>query len=55
MRKASLHSSKTARLSKMKDFYDVWICSTHLDFNSDTLLEAINATFRNREDRCACR
>jgi predicted nucleotidyltransferase component of viral defense system len=35
--------------SRMKDFYDVWICSNHLDFNTDTLLKAISATFRNRE------
>jgi hypothetical protein len=35
--------------SRMKDFYDVWICSNHLDFNTDTLLEAIDATFKNRE------
>ena len=35
--------------SRMKDFYDVWICSKHLDFNTDTLLRAINATFKNRE------
>lgn len=35
--------------SRMKDFYDVWICSTHLDFNADTLPEAIDATFKNRE------
>jgi hypothetical protein len=33
----------------MKDFYDVWIYSKHLNFNSDTLLEAIAATFTNRE------
>jgi predicted nucleotidyltransferase component of viral defense system len=26
--------------SRMKDFYDVWICSNHLDFNTDTLLKA---------------
>ena len=32
----------------MKDFYDVWVCSNHLDFNSDTLLKAIDATFKNR-------
>jgi len=25
--------------SRMKDFYDVWICSNHLDFNADTLLK----------------
>lgn len=37
--------------SRMKDFYDVWICSQHLDFNGDTLLKAIDATFKNRETR----
>ena len=35
--------------SRMKDFYDVWVCSKHLDFNTDTLLKAIDATFKNRE------
>lgn len=35
--------------SRMKDFYDVWICSKHLDFNESTLLKAIDATFSNRE------
>jgi predicted nucleotidyltransferase component of viral defense system len=35
--------------SRMKDFYDVWIYSKHLDFHADTLLEAIEATFKNRE------
>lgn len=35
--------------SRMKDFYDVWVCSAHLDFNSKTLLEAISATFENRQ------
>jgi predicted nucleotidyltransferase component of viral defense system len=35
--------------SRMKDFYDVWICSKHLDFNTDTLLKAVDATFKNRE------
>lgn len=35
--------------SRMKDFYDVWICSNHLDFNADTLVNAIAATFKNRE------
>ena len=34
--------------SRMKDFYDVWIYSNHLDFNTDTLLKAIDATFKNR-------
>ncbi len=35
--------------SRMKDFYDVWICSKHLDFDAGTLLGAISATFKNRE------
>jgi hypothetical protein len=35
--------------SRMKDFYDVWICSQHLDFNGVTLPQAIDATFKNRE------
>jgi predicted nucleotidyltransferase component of viral defense system len=35
--------------SRMKDFYDVWICSNHLDFDARTLLKAIDATFKNRE------
>ncbi|HKR42427.1 MAG TPA: nucleotidyl transferase AbiEii/AbiGii toxin family protein [Paraburkholderia sp.] len=35
--------------SRMKDFYDVWICSKHLDFDAGTLLMAISATFKNRE------
>jgi predicted nucleotidyltransferase component of viral defense system len=35
--------------SRMKDFYDVWVCSKHLDFNTDTLLKAIDATFKNRQ------
>ena len=35
--------------SRMKDFYDVWICSNHLDFDTETLLSAIDATFKNRE------
>jgi predicted nucleotidyltransferase component of viral defense system len=37
--------------SRMKDFYDVWICSNHLDFGAHTLLEAIDATFKNRQTR----
>jgi len=37
--------------SRMKDFYDVWICSKHLDFNADALIKAIDATFKNRETR----
>jgi hypothetical protein len=35
--------------SRMKDFYDVWIYSKHLDFHADTLIEAIEATFKNRD------
>lgn len=35
--------------SRMKDFYDVWICSKHLDFTADSLLRAIDATFLNRQ------
>jgi predicted nucleotidyltransferase component of viral defense system len=35
--------------SRMKDFYDVWIYSNHLDFNTHTLLKAVDATFKNRE------
>jgi Nucleotidyl transferase AbiEii toxin, Type IV TA system len=34
--------------SRMKDFYDVWVCSAHLEFNSNSLLESIAATFKNR-------
>lgn len=32
----------------MKDFYDVWTCSRHLDLDKDVLLKAIVATFENR-------
>lgn len=35
--------------SRMKDFYDVWMCSKHLDFEADALLNAISATFENRD------
>jgi predicted nucleotidyltransferase component of viral defense system len=35
--------------SRMKDFYDVWVCSKHLEFDAEALLEAIDATFKNRE------
>lgn len=35
--------------SRMKDFYDVWICLNHLDFDADALLKAIDATFKNRD------
>jgi len=35
--------------SRMKDFYDVWTCASHLDLASDKLLAAVEATFRNRD------
>ncbi len=35
--------------SRMKDFYDVWICSKHLDFTDGTLCKAVDATFKNRK------
>jgi predicted nucleotidyltransferase component of viral defense system len=35
--------------SRMKDFYDVWMCSKHLNFETGMLLKAISATFKNRE------
>ena len=35
--------------SWMKDFYDAWTSSNHIDFNADSLLEAIDATFKNPE------
>lgn len=34
--------------SRMKDFYDVWICSQHLELDTAALLKAIDATFKNR-------
>jgi hypothetical protein len=33
----------------MKDFYDVWIRSNHIDFNADALLKGIDSTTKNRE------
>jgi predicted nucleotidyltransferase component of viral defense system len=35
--------------SRMKDFYDVWMCSQYLEFSGDALLKAIDATLRHRE------
>jgi predicted nucleotidyltransferase component of viral defense system len=35
--------------SRMKDFYDIWMCSRHLEFSGNTLLNAIEATFRYRK------
>jgi len=34
--------------SRMKDFYDVWTCSQHLNLDTEALLRAIDATFNNR-------
>ena len=34
--------------SRMKDFYDVWTCSRHLDLDSNVLVRAIDATFKHR-------
>ena len=34
--------------SRMKDFYDIWMCSRHLEFDGATLSRAIAATFQRR-------
>ena len=34
--------------SRMKDFFDLWILSRDFEFNGETLVQAINATFRRR-------
>jgi len=34
--------------SRMKDFYDIWIYSRHLEFDGSTLARAIAATFKHR-------
>jgi len=34
--------------SRMKDFYDIWFLSRRFDFRSETLAEAIEKTFENR-------
>jgi hypothetical protein len=34
--------------SRMKDFYDIWRCSRHLDFDGETLARSIAATFERR-------
>lgn len=34
--------------SRMKDFYDIWMLSRAFDFRSETLAEAIQKTFDNR-------
>ena len=35
--------------SRMKDFYDVWICSSYLVFDANSLMKSIDATFKNRQ------
>jgi predicted nucleotidyltransferase component of viral defense system len=35
--------------TRMKDFYDIWLCIGHLDFDTAILVDAIGATFRNRQ------
>lgn len=34
---------------RMKDFFDIWLLSQHLDIQGTTLSEAIRATFNNRK------
>lgn len=34
--------------SRMKDYYDIYYLSTHFEFDSDTLAEAMRKTFANR-------
>ena len=34
--------------SRMKDFYDIWVCSRHLDFEGSVLAKSIAATFERR-------
>ncbi len=34
--------------SRMKDFYDVWLCARHYDFLGTSLVAAIQQTFANR-------
>ena len=37
--------------SRMKDFYDLWFLSRHFDFDGNTLVEAIRATFDRRKTK----
>jgi len=39
--------------SRMKDFYDIWILSRTFDFKGETLAEAIEKTFENRNTQIA--
>lgn len=34
--------------SRMKDFYDIWTCAGHLEFDGETLANSIAATFAKR-------
>lgn len=34
--------------SRMKDFYDIWTCARHLEFDGETLAASIVATFEKR-------
>jgi hypothetical protein len=34
--------------SRMKDFYDIWMCAGHLEFDGETLANSIAATFEKR-------
>ncbi len=34
--------------SRMKDFYDIWMLARTFDFNGETLAEAVEETFKNR-------
>lgn len=35
--------------SRMKDFYDVWLLSRHLEFDGEVLARAVRATFERRQ------
>lgn len=35
--------------SRMKDFFDIWVCSRQLHFNGEKLAKAIKGTFNNRQ------
>ena len=35
--------------SRMKDFYDVWLLSRHLEFEGEVLAQAVSATFERRK------
>jgi hypothetical protein len=37
--------------SRMKDFYDIWVCSRHLEFEGSVLAESLAATFERRATR----